>query len=300
MKNFALVLCACLMVNFLSAQPLKPYILGFETTENVSVVAKKLVTALNQNEIEVIGQYQPAEEEGRWIIVFTSSELKAAVQEVGGLTGFAAALRLGITRENDKTIVSYTNPIYWGTAYFREDFNKVASKYAMLTKHLEGAMKASGSFDGTPFGSEKGIEVDKLKKYRYMMGMAQFDNTIKLGSFDNHQAALKRVESSLQKGVPNVTMIYKVAIPGKDLTLYGFGLSGEDGETKFLPKIDISNPRHTAFLPYEMLVKGNEVHMMHGRFRIALSFPDLTMGTFTKIMSTPPTIKKMLAQLVED
>jgi hypothetical protein len=90
-----------------------------------------------------------------------------------------------------------------------------------------------------------------------------------------------------------------VTIPGKDLKLYGFALSGEDGETKFLPKIDISNPKHTAFLPYEMLIVGNEVHMLHGRFRIALSFPDLTMGTFTKIMSTPPTIKKMLAQLVK-
>jgi hypothetical protein len=39
--------------------------------------------------------------------------------------------------------------------------------------------------------------------------------------------------------------------------------------------------------------------MLHGRYRIALSFPDLTMGTFTMIMSTPPTIKKMLEQLVE-
>jgi len=300
MKKLALVLFVSLMVNTLFAQPLKPYILGFETTENVSDVAKKLVTKLNQNHIEVVGQYQPAEEEGRWVIIFTSNALKEAVQEFGGLTGFAAALRLGITRENDKTIVSYTNPVYWGTAYFREDFEKVSSKYAMLTSHLESAMKASGSFDGTPFGSEKGIEVAKLKKYRYMMGMAQFDNTIKLGSFDNYNAAITHVGASLKKGVPNVNMIYKVAIPGSDLTLYGFELSGEDGETKFLPKIDISNPQHTAFLPYEMLVKGNEVHMLHGRFRIALSFPDLTMGTFTKIMSTPPTIKKMLAKLVKD
>lgn len=300
MKNYALVLFVCLMLNALSAQSLKPYVLGFESTENVSDVAKELVTKLGQNGIKVVGQYQPAEEEGRWVIVFTSNALIEAVQEVGGLTGFAAALRLGITRENDKTIVSYTNPIYWGTAYFREDFDQVASKYTMLTKHLESAMKASGSFDGTAFGSEKGIEVDKLKKYRYMMGMAKFDNTIKLGSFDDHKTAIEYVKGSIQQGVPNVSMVYEVAIPGTDLTLYGFELSGEDGETKFLPKIDISNPRHTAFLPYEMLVKGNEVHMLHGRFRIALSFPDLTMGTFTKIMSTPPTIKKMLTQLVED
>ena len=80
--------------------------------------------------------------------------------------------------------------------------------------------------------------------------------------------------------------------------LYGFALGGPDGESKFLPIIDIANPKHTAFLPYEVLVMNNEVHMLHGRFRIALSFPDLTMGTFTKIMSTPGNIEKLLSQLV--
>ena len=67
-----------------------------------------------------------------------------------------------------------------------------------------------------------------------------------------------------------------------------------------MPKIDITSPSHTAFLPYEFLVMDNEVHLLHGRFRIALSFPDLTMGTFTKIMSTPGDIEDLLKQIVED
>ncbi|MEZ4899631.1 MAG: hypothetical protein R2806_22490 [Saprospiraceae bacterium] len=94
-------------------------------------------------------------------------------------------------------------------------------------------------------------------------------------------------------------MVYKVNVPGKNLTLYGLALSGDDGEAKFMPIIDIHVPRHTAFLPYEMLVMNNEVHMLHGRYRIALSFPDLTMGTFTKIMSTPGHIEDLLKQLVQ-
>jgi hypothetical protein len=44
---------------------------------------------------------------------------------------------------------------------------------------------------------------------------------------------------------------------------------------------------------------GNEVHMLHGRFRIALSFPDLKMGTFTKIMSSPGDIQDLLERIVE-
>ena len=57
-----------------------------------------------------------------------------------------------------------------------------------------------------------------------------------------------------------------------------------------MPIIDIAQQKHVTFLPYELLVVGKEVRMLHGRLRIALSFPDLTMGTFTKIMSTPGEI----------
>jgi len=66
-----------------------------------------------------------------------------------------------------------------------------------------------------------------------------------------------------------------------------------------MPIIDLASPKHTAFLPYELLVKYGEAHMLHGRFRIALSFPDLTMGTFTKIMSTPGAIEELLGQLTK-
>ena len=93
--------------------------------------------------------------------------------------------------------------------------------------------------------------------------------------------------------------IYSVELPGKDQKLYGLALDGENGESKFLPIIDISNPMHTAFLPYEFLVSGGEVHMLHGRYRIALSFPDLTMGTFTKIISTPGDIEEMLKSVTD-
>jgi len=44
---------------------------------------------------------------------------------------------------------------------------------------------------------------------------------------------------------------------------------------------------------------GGKVLMLHGRFRIAISFPDLTMGTFSKIMSTPGNIEDLLKQVVE-
>ena len=299
MRNFGIILLLLLPFSWLSAQNLKPYVIGFETSESVSMIKGKVKANLEQNDIKVVGEYQPAVDINRWILIVSSTELEDAVKRVGGLTGFAAALRVGITREDGKTLVTYTNPTYWGNAYFRDDFDKVSSHYSTFTSHLENAMKASGTFSGKAFGSEGGLSVEKLRDYQYMFGMPHFDNTKKLREFDSYSAAISAIETSLSFGVPNVKKVYKVKIPGQNLTLYGFALSGSDGESKFMPIIDIGNPKHTAFLPYELLVKDNEVHMLHGRFRIALSFPDLTMSTFTKIMSTPGDIEDLLEQLVE-
>ncbi|MBK7410000.1 MAG: hypothetical protein IPJ40_19295 [Saprospirales bacterium] len=146
MRNLGIILLLLLPISWLSAQNLKPYILGFETTESVSDTKGKILANLESNGLKVVGQYKPASDANRWIIIFSSSELENAVKNVGGLSGFAAALRVGITREGGKTVVSYTNPVYWGNAYFRTDFDKVSAYYTTLTTHLENAMKASGSF----------------------------------------------------------------------------------------------------------------------------------------------------------
>ena len=299
MRTLGLIITLLLSVNLSFAQNLKPYILGFETTENVAIIKDKIVTNLKANNIYTVGQYQPAEDPNRWVIVFTSPELKSAVKSVGGKTGFAMTLRVAITSENGKTIVSYTNPKYWGNAYFQDHFDKVKDKYSTLNTHLIAAMKASGTYIGSEFGSNKGLSTKDLRSYHYMMGMPYFEDSVELEDFDNYAAAVAKIDASVKNGTPNVKIVYKVTIPGTKLTLYGFALSGENGEAQFLPIIDQGSPKHTAFLPYEVLVNDDEVHILHGRYRIAIAFPDLTMGTFSKIMSTPGNIEDLLEQLVD-
>ena len=283
----------------MSAQSLKPYIVGYETAESVNGIQANVIKQLEANGIKVVGQYQPANDKNRYVLVITSVDLDAAVKKVGGLTGFAATLRVGITTENGKTMVSYCNPIYWGNAYFRADFDKVSGNYVALNAHLQAAMKGLGEFTNKPFGSKNGLIASDLRKYHYMMAMPYFEDVVELGKFDSYAAAVAGIDANIKKGIPNVKLVSKVNIPGKELTLYNFALSGEKGEGKFLPIIDISQPKHTAFLPYEVLVNGNKVVMLHGRYRIALSFPDLTMMTFTKIMSAPGDIETLLKQTVK-
>ena len=299
MKSIRLLILLLFSTTLLFTQNLKPYILAIESSEPISALKGAIQTNLEAQGISVAGQYQPAGDNNRWILVVTSPELQHAVREVGGLTGFAAALRIAITRENGVSKVTYTNPAYWGNAYFRGDSGKVAADYTAFDGKLKTALSATGTYVGSAFGSKKGLSPAQLQKYHYMMGMPYFDDTEILKSFGSYQEAINKIETSIKQGVPDVKLVYKVTISGKNLTLYGFALSGDDGEATFLPVIDIGTPKHTAFLPYELLVTNNEVHMLHGRYRIALSFPDLTMGTFTKIMSTPGNIEDLLKQVVQ-
>jgi len=298
LRYFLLIAIVPLFINA-QAQSLRPYILGATSNETFEKTKSNLKDNLEKEGIQVIGEYQPAEDDSRWVMIFSSDELINAVKKSKSQTGFAAALRIGLTKEGEQILISYTNPEYWGTAYFREDYQAVEQHYKVLSNKLESVMKKSGQFDGKDFGSEDGIEIEDLWKYRYMMGMPRYDDPVELRQFSSFDEAVSKIGTNLNKGVEHVTLVYSIDIPGEDLRLYGFALSGEDGESKFLPKIDITEPKHTAFLPYEMLVMGGQVIMLHGRYRIALSFPDLKMGTFTKIMSTPGNIRDMLELVTE-
>src|SRR5208337_5363783 len=64
-----------------------------------------------------------------------------------------------------------------------------------------------------------------------------------------------------------------------------------------MSEIDFKDLRSTARLPYEMLVSGNKVYALYARYRIAISFPDLSMmgsNSFMKIMKSPEAIRKAL------
>lgn len=300
MKKLFSILLMIVAVSAANSQTLKPYILGSTLNGTFDEAKSALKSSLEAAGFTVVGEYMPANDASRWIMIVSHPALDNAVKSVGGLTGFAATLRAAITKEDNVINITYTNPAYWGNAYFRDDFGKVASDYDIITAAFKQAVDGVGTAKGTPFGSEKGIEADDLHDYHYMFGMPYFDETKELGDFDNHAEAIAKIEKSLKWGKAGVKLVYKHDVPGTTLTLYGFALSGAKGEETFLPKIDITSPKHTAFLPYELLVKDNEVHMLHGRFRIAIAFPDLTMGTFTKIMSTPGDIEDLLKQLVED
>ena len=287
-----------LVGNIVVGQGLKPFIMGAQSSETLDVMKTKTSKALTAAGFKILGSYQPAADESRWVIVVNSTEMIEAIQAFGELTGFAAALRVGLTLEAGLVNVSYTNPIYLGNAYFQKNYADVKDKFVAVDAKLIAAMATLGEVKNKSFGAKEGISSKDLAHYHYMFGMPYFEDVVLLTEFSKYSVGKSIIESKLSKG-GDTELVYSFEIPGQDLKIYGIALGGETGESHFLPIIDLGQPKHTAFLPYEILLMGNTSVMLHGRYRIALSFPDLTMTTFSKIMSTPGEIEKLMRSVTE-
>ena len=267
---------------------LKPFILGSKGPGTVAAKADVAKTALAGEGFTVVGTYSPYPD--ATILVVTDDELKknAAQSEHGG---FGAMQRVSVTKIKDDVQVSYTNPVYMANAYrMKGDLKGVATK-------LE---KALGRVE--EFGA-KGLTASKLRKYHYMIGMEYFDEPSTLAEHGSYDEAVKAVEAGLAAGKAGVTKVYRIDIPGRQETVFGVAMKGATEADKFMDdkyimsEIDFRDVKSTAHLPYEMLVSGNKVYALYARFRIATSFPDLSMmgkNSFMNIMSSPEAIRKAL------
>ena len=273
------------------AEGLKPFVLGAEPQQadlEQAVAATK--TGLQGQGFEVVGSYAPYP--NAVVIVVTSEVLKAYAAK-SDFGGYGAAMRVAVTKVKDKVQVSYVNPPYWAAAYRMKDtLEDVKTKLAAAL----GKQKEFGSADGV---TEKG-----LRKYNYMMGMEKFDSLDKheLAEFKTYAEAVAAVEAGLAAGKAGVTKVYRVDVPGKEEAVFGVAIAKGKGADKYIMDyIDFGDVKSTAHLPYEILVSGNKVYHLFARFRIAISFPDLSMmgsNSFMSIMSAPGAIKDSLTETV--
>ncbi len=281
----ALFLCAAYMFPFSAwaEETLKPYVLAGTASGDVASVAAEITTKLKGAGFEIAGEYSPYP--GAHVIAVTSAELKehAAQSELGG---YGAAQRVSVTQVGDQVQVAYTNPEYMANAYRMEgNLKSVARKLAAALGEEQA------------FGSEKGLTAKKLRKYRYMMMMPRFDDQLELADHGAYDTAVAAVTAGLEAGRGGTMLVYRVDVPGKDETLFGVAIEqGEGADETVMATVDTSELKHTAHLPYEMLVSGGKVYALHGQFRIAVSFPDLGMGTFMKISKAPDAIAASLGE----
>ncbi|HSA78388.1 MAG TPA: hypothetical protein VLG72_05970, partial [Nitrospirota bacterium] len=113
--------------------------------------------------------------------------------------------------------------------------------------------------------------------------------------------ALDVVEAALAAKKGGSSKVYRGDVPGKKESVIGVAIAdGNGADAAIMKVIDLGELKHTPHLPYEIVVANGTVYMLHGKFRIALDFPDLTMGTFMKISGAPSAIEEKLKVVAEE
>ena len=269
-----------------SVWAISPYIQG-DTVKggNVQAAATAVESKLKGGGFKVIGKYFPKALAGYGVVVATDDAMLDEVGSVGGNAILGAAIRVGVKADGS---VAYTNPDYWYRAYFRKGFAKKEEAVKALQTRLEDAL-----------GAGKGVGGDEsagsLTNYRYMIGMERLDSyKNKLAEYGSFAEAVKTVRENLAKGAGKTTKVYEVVMPDRKLAVFGVAMNdGENSDGDWIKKIDMQNS--IAGLPYEVYVVDKEVESPHGRFRIALAFPDVGMGQFMRIYSLPSTILETMS-----
>ncbi|OUR94294.1 hypothetical protein A9Q87_01205 [Flavobacteriales bacterium 34_180_T64] len=295
MKHFILSAIACIIVSFNSfGQDLAPYIKIGESSSTIDDLTKEIVQVLKDNSFTILGTYNPSNKSSLATVVFTRTDLKNTVIKVKDRGALAAIMKVGLVQRNGKVMMSYTNPDYILRAYLPTNYGTYKRVFAKFSEDLKTAFSVLGN-DFTPFGGT--VKAENLAKYHYKIMMPYFTDPVELKEFQSFEDGLEIITQNLAAKKGNTIMVYKLVYKSQNVAVFGIGLrDSEDGESYFLPKI---GEDHVAALPFEIILQGKKATMLHGKYRIALHWPDLTMGTFMKIMSTPGDIEDTLEALCQ-
>jgi hypothetical protein len=266
------------------AWAVSPYITGYRMpARGLPEVIQAVEARLTAQQFEIIGRHQPAGLPSHATVIATDKRLREAVRQVGGSAVVGAVVRVGV-RADGATF--YANPDYWQRAYFRRRFESVQPLVADVQRRLGQALGMGTHFGGDepPLG---------LTDYRYMIGMEKFDSDKnELQSFPSFDAATKTIRDNLSRRVAGTALAYELVLPDRKLAVFGVAMNDpRTGEASWLKKL---GPDHIAAMPYEIYVVDRQAGALYGRYRIALGWPALGMGTFMGIRDVPQQIRETL------
>lgn len=294
-KLFALV-CMFMALHFGSnAQSESAYFSISTRTGDMEELVSSTEKLLVQNGFKVIGKYHPGERNDLAVLCYTHNELEKLALTFEDRGALASVLKVGFREVDGEVSISMINPMYLFYAYFVEDIDEVEGELRNISDKAKQSILSLGT-GLAPFGGT--LDKKKLQKYHYKVMMPYFKDAEELAEFSSFDQGLEVLRRNLVAGKGSTVQVYELVYPEKEVAVFGVGLFDADkGEGAFLPVI---GEDHVAAMPYEIILQGEEASILPGRYRIALHWPELTMGTFMKIMSTPGDIKDVMKGLVTE
>ena len=273
-------------------EKLMTYILAEKKAGDVATVTAATKAKLSKAGFEIVGEYSPYDT--ATILIVTNDALKAnaASSDFGA---FGAGQRVTITKAGDEVQVAFTNPTYMSHAYrMKGDLKSVTAK-------LKSALGDQGGY-----GPGEGVTAEDLRNYQYKWLMPYFADSLDLADYGNQQIAIEKVEAALKNNKVGVKKVYRIDLAGKEETVIGVSMAGLgnldcSGDKYIMNEIDFKKVKSTGHLPYEIIISKGTVYALPAEFRIAISFPDLSMmgsNSFMSIMCAPLAIQEALTVAV--
>ena len=255
-----------LIVGSLMANDISAYLYGkFQNADEV----KK---TLSSNGLETIGEYDAMGDSNYHILVYTSKELKMMASKKD--RGFAGVQKVLIDKKDN--LLVFTNPNYFIRAFMQKDLDGLM--LAITKNRLNNIYKDLK-------GSPQKVHKDKLSGYHFMFGMPYYEDMITV-------AKGKDLAVTLEKNAKG-KIVFK--LPLKNSILYGVYMDTKDGEKSYITKL--KQQKHSAFLPYMVLIEDNKAKILNPKYYLAISLPDVSLGQFMTISSTPGHIEDFFKSL---
>ncbi|WP_457747183.1 hypothetical protein [Sulfurimonas sp.] len=229
-------------------------------------------SSLRDAGFKVVGEYDAMSNPDYHVIAYTCKTLQGDASKKD--RAFAGVQKVLVDKA-DNTLV-LTNPAYFQSAFLQDDFN------ADHAKRVNS--KLSTAF-GTLKGSKDTLEDDDIAGYHFMMAMPYYEDMIEVAE---GEGLAQKLEANAKDNI-----VFKLQLG--DATLYGVAMTTDKGEKYYVN--EIKGAKHAAFLPYMVMIEDNKAKIMHPKYYLAVSYPNLSMGDFMSISDTPDDIENYFISL---
>jgi len=236
--------------------------------------SKSVKNSLTNNGFTVLGEYDAMSDAQYKIIVYTSPELTAGATKKD--RAFAAVQKVMINQK-DKTLV-FTNPEYFLRAFMQDDYNsKIAKNVTQKISSLFGPLSQS----------KDTLEDDDIGGYHFMMSQPYYEDMEEVAEGSD---LLDKLEKNAGDKI-----VFKLKVGTS--TLVGLSMQNKVGEAYYLK--EIAGQKHAVFLPYMLLIEAQKAKVLHPKYYLAISYPNLSMGEFMGISGTPDDILEYITKALQ-
>lgn len=283
----------------LSGAPIKPYIFIGESGESVERTRSKIIQSVffSDDSFEIIGEYNPENNPDKLVLILTNPTLQKIIKNSNDNAAYLGGIHLAVTAKGEMTYVSCQNPEYWAIAFLQDDYNKHESSIAKFKNELLGLMPSMSMRIDLGYGLYSDLSPEEIKNYKYKRKMPSFTDAVRIGEFESFDEAVDTIESNLASSSV-CKQVFANKTKGKNVQVFGIGLTGDNGESSFFKMFDTGDKKATSFLPIEIIVIEKNVFMLDARYRFAIGFPDQSKKIFSKTKAIKKNIEADLQTLM--